>query len=163
MDEFRAAQAERLAAEFSNLVEDGRGAATLFLDLVCDTFASLPEGSLHKRIPFKADATSGFNLACWDGNPALLALPTALQARWIAWRGVWQTLKDSNPRLELADMFVAISETHDGSSWPSGMEDRIEDWATGGADIVRPFEDHPGLATQAFRARLCALRGIVGG
>lgn len=162
-DEFRNSQIKWLETEFSNLVEDDMGAAAKFLELACDTFDCLPEDHLHQLFPFKPQANSAWNLAVGEENAKWNGLPAPLQARWIAWRGIWDALKDRNPRLDLADMMSSIGESHNASSWPYSREDLIEDWvATGGIEHP-PFDDCYEIVAPEFYSHLRHLRSQVGG
>jgi hypothetical protein len=59
-------------------------------------------------------------------------------------------------------MMHAIGETHDASSWPQGLEARIQDWVDQGDIGAVPFTDRRGIVTDAFDQRLRELRQICG-
>ncbi len=76
------------------------------------------------------------------------------------------TMEESTkePRLELEQLMESIGATDKFTSWPYGLERRIEDWVDAGdPKAPPPFDDRRGIVTPEFFERLRSLRQQCGG
>jgi hypothetical protein len=113
--------------------------------------------------PFKINPESGFNFIS-QGARTLSLMPSNLLDQWKAWKESYPKLVARNPRLELYDVMHSISESNDRSSWPAGLERRIQAWVNADDSTVPPpFDDRDSIVTPEFYRRLRELRRLCGG
>jgi hypothetical protein len=112
---------------------------------------------------FSPDPDSGGNFLNEHRPEVIAQVPEALRIKWQRWNQTYLEVLERNPRLELHRMLHWIGETHDFSSWPYGLEDRIKAWVDKGEFQPMPFDDRREIITPEFYRRLQVLRQRCGG
>jgi hypothetical protein len=145
-DKFIKVQARILDERFK-FAPDEKGARLRFEQLALDTHLS---GARGYDGPFAP--SDRFD------QPGACDLPPSLLQRWKRWHEEYQEVLERSPRLALRDMLHQIAESNMQTSWPYGLERRIQEWIDSGDMQAVPFIDGYGIVTAAFYTQLRTLR-----
>lgn len=137
----------RERAQWIALIQVDDGAPALWEDLVRRSVPHIKGGIFLPRW----EATSAFTPSA---VPGLYKLPADLAAEWQKYRVRWERFLDANPRACIADMLSDCSESENSSSFPSGWEHVIHEWALKGFPEPAPFYANNRIRSDAWKAKL---------
>jgi hypothetical protein len=160
-EQFFVQQTHMLDRIFS-LTKDERESRSRFEQLTLDSFDFLASQQVNVFHAFSPWPESAFSLLkCKNFREQV---SPSLLRRWEDWTKEYYEIAERNPSLELRDLMQDISESHNASSWPYGLERRIQIWLDAGDPITPPpFHDRRGIVTPDFFHRLRELRRRCGG
>jgi hypothetical protein len=160
-EQFFAQQTHMLDHVFS-FTKDERESRSRFEQLALDTYDFLVSRQVSDFLLFSPWPESAGNLL--SRKNLRQRISPSLLCRWENWTKEYYEIATRNPCLALRDLMQEISESHDASSWPIGLERHIQAWVDAGDPTAPPpFDDRRGIVTPEFFQRLSELRRRCGG